>query len=203
MVAPEESRDKTLVRGLAPGSLLTVFAVEWHDDIAKQTFRHKSLHLAPGCWLLTTLQARIGEPTGARLRLAAFSLLVFSIPATPSKHRRSTPSLSRRIEGHDARTGLLEAIVAKAVTGGSVATVNVAASGRAAATSSPRRFFGHKQLDNVRAVRDRTSAFDGVVAHHGPDVELTISIRSRCEPSYDDRTAAEEASALGFGERMF
>lgn len=69
----------------------------------------------------------------------------------------------------------------------------------------PTRFYGRRSLDPVRAVRDLGALLDEIVAHLGPNVELTLEINATSD-GYDDRiqrVVKENAAQLGLEATEF
>ncbi len=79
---------------------------------------------------------------------------------------------------------------------------------RPPATPQPTRFYGRKELDPVRAIRDLGAVLDEITKHldgTGNEVTLTVEINARSD-GYDTRTrriVKENAAQLGFEAHEF
>ena len=79
---------------------------------------------------------------------------------------------------------------------------------RPPATPQPTRFYGRKELDPVRAIRDLGTILEEVTKHldgTGKEVTLTVEINARSD-GYDTRTqriVKENATQLGFDSHEF
>ena len=75
-------------------------------------------------------------------------------------------------------------------------------------TPRPTRFYGRKELDTVRAIRDLGTILEEVTKHldgTGKDFTITVEINARSE-GYDTRTqriVKENATQLGFDSHEF
>ena len=76
------------------------------------------------------------------------------------------------------------------------------------ATQQPTRFYGRKELDTVRAIRDLGTILEEVTKHldgTGKEVTITVEINARSD-GYDTRTqriVKENATQLGFDSHEF
>ena len=79
---------------------------------------------------------------------------------------------------------------------------------RPPATQQPTRFYGRKELDTVRAIRDLGTILEEVTKHldgTGQEITLTLEINARSQ-GYDTRTqriVKENATQLGFDSHEF
>ena len=67
-------------------------------------------------------------------------------------------------------------------------------------TSKKKEFYAQFDLDSVRGIRQLGEIFEHVVGRLGPDVEISVEIRSKNQEGYDDATrriVSENAKNLG------
>ncbi len=71
-----------------------------------------------------------------------------------------------------------------------------------ATTAEPAitQYYAHFNLDTVRGIRQLGDIFESVLAHLGPEVELSLELRATNQAGYNDatqRTVSENAKSLG------
>ncbi|MEX1093411.1 MAG: DUF499 domain-containing protein [Acidimicrobiia bacterium] len=111
-----------------------------------------------------------------------------------------------------ARRQLDVAATAPLTTGTAASTEgddSATASGKVTAPAQPTRFYGRKQLDPVRAIRDFGDLINEVTSHlgnaDGSKVTITVEVNAESD-GFDDRTrrtVSENATQLGFDSHEF